>query len=210
MSDSNFELVIRSTWAFLENFYQQNSQINVLDFVCLADHPNARVLIDEVSEQETVFFSIELPRVLKTTLTSNSVIEMQALSVIGEEVSHFFHLVDAAQRERAVSVLQLEALAEIDRFLLFLHWNTFHPQLCLTKNFQNCSQVCDTLFEQREFKSSDPEMYRDAEALALHHLRRAFSHCWTHRHIDTSRFDPNVQSYLSDLVLNGRSALLSA
>jgi hypothetical protein len=210
MNDSNFELVITSSWEFLEKFYGHSPKINILDFVCVAEHADARVLIDEQSEQETVFLSIELPLMLKKNLSCGAGIHLQALSVIGEEVSHFFHLVCAAQRERPVSILQLEALAEIDRFLMFLHWDNFHPHLTLTKKFHNCAQVCDALFEQREFNSTAGALYRDAENLALHHLRRAFAHRWTQSHFDTRSFDPGVQTYLSHLFHRGRPALLSA
>jgi hypothetical protein len=210
MSGSNFDLLIQSSWFFLENFYQRQTELDVLDFVSVCENQNARVLIDEVIEQETVYLSIELPRELKDTLSAAVEIEPQALSVIGEEVSHFFHLVVAAQRERAVSVLQLEALAEIDRFLMFLHWNAFHPNILLNRNFQNCAQVCDTLFEQREFNSNTHTLYREAETLALHHLRKAFSHRWTQSHFDSRVFDPGAQAYLSHLFSAGRSALLSA
>jgi hypothetical protein len=210
MNDSPFEFVITSSWNLLGRFYERKPELNILDFVCYANNHDARVLIDEHSEADTVFFSIEIPRNIKNDYEKEKKLDTQTLSVVCEELSHFYHLVAAAELEKSVGVLQLEALAEIDRFVSFLHWNTFHPEIAIEQRLSNCQQVYDILFEQRKFIATNQNLYRDAESLAFHHLRRAFSHCWTQRYIDTRAFDPRARKYISSLFHHGSFEQLSA
>jgi len=210
MNDSRFELIITSSWNLLGRFYKRKPELNILDFVSYANNHDARVLIDEHSEADTVFCSIEIPLYIKNEYEKDKILDTQTLSVVCEELSHFFHLVAAAEIEKSVGILQLEALAEIDRFVSFLHWNTFHPEIALKQDLSNCQNVCDVLFEQRKFIAANQNLYRDAESLAFHHLQLAFSHCWTQRYIDTRAFDPRAQQYISSLFHHGSLEQLSA
>lgn len=202
--------LISSTWFFLNSFYEQKPSLNIFDFIQFSQTSSPRVLVDDQSDSECCFLAIEFPENLRQCEASLTAHRTQTLSVICEEVSHFFHLVNAAQHMTRVSVLQLEALGEIDRFVCFLHWNAFFPDLSLLQKIDNCSDAVELLFERRLFKTPHKELYIDAEDLAFYHLRRAFSHCWTQRYFDASQFDLRARKYILALAENRSDHLLSA
>jgi hypothetical protein len=195
-----FERTIGSTWKFLHDFYLRKIEMNPNDFVVLAKHNSPRLIIDESSDHAAAFVSIEFPEQLKSSVEKKKEIAPQDLSIICEETSHFFHFVHAAEHEYPISVFELETRAEIDRFLCFLHWNDLFPDCRLSCQYENCSDLCETLFENRTFRTSDEDFYREAESLAFHHIRNAFSHCWTNRWINTAQFDPLARRYILKVV----------
>jgi hypothetical protein len=202
--------LISSSWIFLNSFYKQQPTLNIFDFIQFSQTSSPRVLVDDQSDSENCFLAIEFPETLKQSEENLTTHRTQTLSVICEEVSHFFHLVNAAQRMSRVSLLQLEALGEIDRFVCFLHWNAFFPDLSVLQKIDNCSDAVELLFERRHFEAPQKELYIDAEALAFYHLRRAFSHCWTQRYFDASQFDLRARKYILALAENRSDQLLSA
>ncbi|NBO38979.1 hypothetical protein EBU99_10395 [bacterium] len=205
MNESRFEASLACSWNFLNRYYNRNSSLNIFEFIIYSRDASARVLIDDTSEPDSAFLAIEFPESLRQQLNNSPCPDLHSLSVICEEISHFFHLTDAAEQNLQVSALQLEAWGEIDRFLSFLHWNSFFPHLALQNHFHNCREVCDVLFEQRDFVAENCELYREAESLAFHHLKRAFSHCWSNQQIDCSSVDPRAQNYLRGVVGTGRA-----
>jgi hypothetical protein len=196
MNEHRFDTLIDSIWSFLHGFYNREKAFEPRDFIIFAQHNSPRLLIDERPDTDEAFIAVEFPRTLRKDVINSSLLNPQSLSVVCEELSHFFHLTGAAELNHSISVLDLETIAEIDRFLCFMHWNDFYPAQKIRVNHENCHELCDTLFEKRTFRGSDEGLYRDAESRAFHHIKKAFSHCWTKRWIDTSRFDPVARAYL--------------
>lgn len=210
MTHIEFEKVLISSWKMLENFYENPVEIDPLDYVQFCNGDGSQVLLNEDLEQNTLFIAAEFPLSLKKKWEISNSLELQTLAVVSEEISHLFHLVHAAQAETQISVFQLECIAEIDRFVSFLHWNSFCPQIPLPIQLTNCHQVCDVLFEARSFNTSNKELYHEAESFAFFHLRRAFSHLWSNREVDTSSYDPQAKKYLTQLCQPQFSLLKSA
>ncbi|NBW81732.1 hypothetical protein EBR21_08255 [bacterium] len=198
MNERRFEFAVLSMWNFLHSFYRRAPQLQPLDFVVLAQHDNPRLLIDDSSDHASAYVAVEFPTELQRKIEGSRAIELQSLSIVCEEISHLFHYVNTAELDDSITPFELETLAEIDRFLCFMHWNDFFPSLKTSVHFENCSDLCEALFENRTFKQGDEELYRNAESLAFHHIRRAFSHCWTNRWLDTSKFDKRAQNYFVD------------
>lgn len=198
MNEHRFDSLITAIWSFLNNYYCRQAQLDPLDFVVISKTREARLLVDDSSDGEAAFVAIEFPGELKNSVVANENLQTQDFSVVSEEVSHFFHFLRSAENNSKISIFELETLAEIDRFICFLHWNDFYPQLAMQDRQENCLQLCDLLFENRRFTSANEQLYRDAESHAFHLLKRAFAHCWTKRWLDTSRFDPLARGYLLD------------
>lgn len=196
MNHDRLEILIQLVWNFLHEYYERRVELNPIDFIVVSDHGEPRLLIDDTSDSESAYIAIEFPSVIKSALGTGVQINPQALSVVCEEISHFFHFSLAATHNFPISTLELETRAEIDRFVCFLHWNDFFPEHRMARQHDNCRELCDTLFESRIFKDPNHELYRNAESLAFHHLKKAFSHCWTRRWLNTECFDPHARRYL--------------
>ena len=106
--------------------------------------------------------------------------DLHTLGIIAEEVSHFQRIVEAAEHSTNVSLLDLEVLGEIDRFLFlfFLHLNDapFGAKPSVTA----LDKIAQKIFCQRSFDQNSPNLslYIKAEAIALKHIRRAFECEW--------------------------------
>jgi len=206
MNEQRFETLINSIWHFLHDFYHRNVSMSPVDFVVFANHTSPRILIEEQLESDEAFIAIEFPNNLQRQIVRDTNLKPDNLSVVCEEISHFFHITDAAENNYSISILELETLAEIDRFLCFMHWNDFFPSQRISQNHENCLDLCDTLFQNRKFRSENEALYIDAESRAFHHIRRAFSHCWTKRWIDTSQFDPLARNYFLKRIAQRRGS----
>ncbi|MEN9810592.1 MAG: hypothetical protein RLZZ488_2159 [Pseudomonadota bacterium] len=204
MNEHRFELLITSVWSFLNNYYCRQAHLDPLDFVVVSQSREARLLVDDSSDGDAAFVAIEFPDELRKSILATENIRAHDFSVVSEEVSHFFHFLLCAEKNSNISILEMETRAEIDRFICFLHWNDFYPQLAMKDRPENCLQLCDLLFENRHFTSVNEQLYRDAESHAFHLLRRAFSHCWNRRWLDTTRFDSLARGYLLER-MNARS-----
>ncbi len=66
--------------------------------------------------------------------------ELNALSVVAEEISHFHYLVDRFQAEQRVTQLELELQGEIDKFLLIFY--------LVQQTMGESRQLFETIFEQ--------------------------------------------------------------
>lgn len=209
MNGNRFGTLITSAWNLLEDYYLQSDSLNPLDFVQLTQQNSSRLLIDDSSDDETAFVAIEFPATLHSSICANGEINPAELSLICEELSHFYHYSQAASRQTKISVFELETLAEIDRFICFMHWNDFFPQLKMNIQHENCLDLCALLFEKRNFEADNVQLYLDAESAALHHLKKAFAHCWSNRWIDTRRFDPRARLYFVQRLSDSRTQRLT-
>jgi hypothetical protein len=196
MNEHRFPLLISSIWTFLHRYYEKSSEIDPQDYIFFASHASPRLLINENTETDEAFVALEFPYSLRQDVDKNTHLNVQSLSVVCEELSHLFHYTDAAASNYSISVLDLETIAEIDRFLCFMHWNDFFPEQRIELSHENCMDLCDTLFSRRVFQAEDKGVYLDAESKAFYHIKKAFSHCWTKRWLDTSCFDTSARAYL--------------
>lgn len=210
MNGPQFSRVIVSSWNLLCSFYNKHPDIDLAEFICFENKNSARVLLEENENEDTLYLAVVFPEELKKKFETSGQLYPQMLSVVCEEVSHFFHLASAAHQNSQISILQLETLAEIDRFVSFLYWNQFHPEIALKESLNNCYQVCDVLFEKRSFFSEHKLLYQDAEHLAFHHIQKAFSHCWTNQYFDARSFDNRAREYIAGLFRKGHPVLFSA
>ncbi|MEY2988166.1 MAG: hypothetical protein RJB13_1687 [Pseudomonadota bacterium] len=210
MSQLSFESMLAKSWSMLESFYDSPARIDLLDFIRMSCGENSQVLLEEDIAQNTLFITAEFPKELKQQVEKSDKLDLQVLSVVSEELSHLFHLVHAAQNETQLSVFQLECIAEIDRFISFLHWDAFCPEFPLPVSLTNCHQVCDVLFESRSFQTKNESLYREAESFAFFHLRNAFSHIWNQRELDKTTYDPLVKRYIMQLCQPRTTKLKSA
>lgn len=204
MNEHRFNSLISSVWSLLNNYYHRQFKLDPLEFVLISQNSGARLLVDDSSDCESAFVAIEFACELKQSIMTNESVQAQDLSVVSEEVSHFFHFLRCAEDHLPITLFELETLAEIDRFICFLHWNDFYPHLALECRQENCLQLCELLFEHRTFNTVNEQLYRDAESHAFHLIRRAFAHCWTRRWLDTTRFDPLARRYFLSRVNGSR------
>lgn len=210
MNLARFETVVQSNWTLLERFYEAPAAINPKDYIRISQDEGSRVLLTEDPACDTLFMTAEFSASIIRQLESSNSMAPQTLGVVSEELSHLFHLVHAATSETQVSAFQLECRAEIDRFITFLHWNSFFPEHPLSVKPENCFDVCDLLFEARTFSTEQELMYREAESFAFFHLKRAFSHVWARRQLDTRTYDAVARNYIRHLCLPQRKLALSA
>ena len=143
---------------------------------------SSRVLFEEESESSDLFLGIHFCASLRTSIEENGH-SLQTLSVVAEETSHFLALADTASRGGQTSLLNLEVLGEIDRFLVFCHRFSFGGRTPL-----KLQAVLDLLFEQHPLREGlSPEetlRYQEAEHLAFHYLKSAFGNTWSQSHVD--------------------------
>lgn len=210
MSLGRFGSVVQSNWALLEQFYEAPAAINPIEYTRTSQDEGSRVLLSEDPACDTLFMTAEFSTSIIQQLEGPDSLTPQTLAVVSEELSHLFHLVHAAASDTQVSAFQLECRAEIDRFVTFLHWNSFFPEHPLSVCPSNCFDVCDILFEARTFSTDQERMYREAESFAFFHLKRAFSHVWTRKQLDTSNYDTVAQKYITHLCLPQRKFVASA
>lgn len=112
--------------------------------------------------------------------------DLEAYCELLEGVSHFVYLVGSAHRERRVSLLELEAQAEIDKFasVVLQGWR---------QGARFAAEVVERLFDRVTFRATlSPEQrwrYREANRLSRNYCLRLL------RHVATQRVD----RLLSDL-----------
>lgn len=159
-----------------------------------------RVLYEHVGATDELFVGLQFGEPLaRACEDARAPISAQVLAVIAEETSHLTALLDGAAQERAISILGLEVLGEIDRFLTLMHWNAVHPAAPLPNGWRNLHDVCDFMFTGERFGKEVDPLYFDAEALALGHLKRAFADRWDNSRTDFSYVSPHAGRYLSQV-----------
>jgi hypothetical protein len=155
--------------------------------------------VQEDTDEDTLFLAIALGERIVKGLKDKSPNAHQ-MAVLAEEVSHFLLIREAAQVGAQVSLLELEILGEIDRFLILLH--NLMPQ--------NLEEMCDIVFRDRIFREGvSSELYWKAEAKAFAELKIAFSHIWDASRCDVQRVDLKAAAHLRQFrhsLLRPRSA----
>jgi hypothetical protein len=152
------------------DLYQIESQHRAEDFVHAdsTHRPGTLVLFDESKNKDSLSIGILFSKEVRETLAKFpkwpsgeiTTLELSALSVATEEISHFHYLIFHVQQGRAVSQLELELQGEIDKFLVAY--------------FASPSQSFDQLFESffQKFRWTESlteeqrERYQDAHQLA--------------------------------------------
>ena len=164
---------------------------------------SGRVLLEHDSATNELFlglqFGTELELLLAELTQNNQPLSGHVVAVIAEETSHLQALFDAVRIEAGISILNLEVLGEIDRFLTLMHWNTLSGQPPLSYQWRNLHDLCDFMFSGERFGEKTNPLYFDVEALALQHLKKAFAKEWDYTRTDFARVSKEAQSYLQQL-----------
>lgn len=159
------------------------------------------VYCEESPATDEVFIGMQFGRALTENVSLEPSLSNHCLAVIAEETSHLQGILDACTGNHAISILDLEILGEIDRFLCLMHWNTM-PALCglpfLATRWDNLHDICDVVFAGDRFGGQPPKpLYLDAEALALRHLQTAFKANWNSSRFDFTHSNKEAAQYLS-------------
>jgi len=114
----------------------------------------------------------DLNTVDPTNLSQWTASQTQAFAVAAEEVSHFRYLVFHAEKDRAVSQLELEFQGEIDKFLLFFFLKTSEA----SDSQEAFDQLFSGLFEQFKLVEGltpeQTERYWEANQLAREFIQK--------------------------------------
>lgn len=119
---------IRELYKTLLHFYDLDSQLDIESFICLSSplfgnrignrkHAREALFVRENGEDMEIGLYLA-PEVLLALESEQPLERLDAFSCAVEGVSHFLYLTDRAQRERTLSVLELELQAEVDKFLI--------------------------------------------------------------------------------------------
>ena len=187
-------------------YYKDLPQLDIHEFL-LEPVPdlgrNGRVLVKEDQGASEIFLGIQFGQNLHDALMAphSASLELHTLGVLAEETSHFLMLTDAASQNTQLSLLELETLGEIDKFLVFMHWNDLLdlPYGNLNISFKNLQQICNLQFEGPRFSAQTHSRYFAAEQLAFEHLRKAFARVWDCTRVDFTQVPEDARCYLSNL-----------
>ena len=143
----------------LENIYGLRCEYRASDFVVDAD--SARKLGGSARAREELLVSegedgLELALYLHPSLTKPK--SLGEFCEVVEGVSHFLYVVQAAREERHVSLLELEAQAEVDKFVV-----------CALRSWGKGRELLHRLFDGISLHAhlSDDERWRYTEANRL-------------------------------------------
>jgi len=138
----------------------------------LAASPGKNNLLIQ-SEQNELFLGIQFDEAIhqylkdKNKLHEDDIFSPE-LAVVIEELSHFFYAYFHASYDQAISQLEMEVQAEIDRFMVLLELFNPHKSTGLT------NQLFGFLFHQPQYKNfveKDTELnlrYKEAHRLGSH------------------------------------------
>jgi hypothetical protein len=172
----NLLTTCESALRILSSYYTFHSQHPIEQFLMEPlenTSQDGQVLFEE--NDEDVFIGIQFSKKIIHPHDSNFLSPHQ-VSIIAEELSHFKLLSDCVQSEKKTSLLKLETLGEIDRFLCVMHWNSFElnsPKI--NRDWKNIHEICDTVFTGNRFKDENNKIYIEAENLAFKHLKNYFA-----------------------------------
>jgi hypothetical protein len=157
-----------------------------------------QVFIEELEEE--VFIGIQFAKEIVGHMTTSQEVTPHDVSVLAEELSHFKFLADVVENEAKTSLLILETMGEIDRFLCVMHWNHMAMENAkFTNHWKNIHEICDYVFTGDRFHHKDKKLYIDAENLAFKHLKAAFADKWDCTHYNFSEINQSAQNYLQPL-----------
>jgi hypothetical protein len=184
---------------FLGTLYYETDVPSPQEFLLVGSEElgeNGRVLIHESSGELEI--GIQFGCAFEKRFSRPYEIGFHEIGVVAEEVSHFRMVFLAAQVSQKISVLDLEVMGEIDRFVTLLHAHQFFSNV---RPFESIAQVCELIFSQRSFSCNEQtqELYLCAESVALAHLNKAFSVHWNSSFVDSLDALQKARSYLVDL-----------
>jgi len=108
-------------------------------------------------------------------------LQINALSVAAEEISHFHYLVDRFQLEHTVTQLELELQGEIDKFLLIF----FLTQQASKENPNLFEKIFDQVFSHfhwtRGLSSEDQQRYEQANTQARQFIKNFGESVWSRK-----------------------------
>jgi hypothetical protein len=158
---------------------------------------DGQVLIQE--EADTIFLGVQFSEKILKAQEKES-LSPHEVCVLAEEMSHFQVLSECVAQDKKISVLELETLGEIDRFLCVMHWNALSfasPKL--SYQWKNLHEVCDVVFTGERFREGNRELYIQAENKAFQCLKQAFADKWDCTHYNFERIHTGAQITLKSL-----------
>ena len=158
-----------------------------------------QTLFEDKSENDEFFIGIQFGKEIVCDFENNKIVSLNSLAVVSEEVSHFKIISDTVSLNSVISILEIEMLGEIDRFLCLMHWNSINNQQKIDRDWKNLHEICDEVFVGNRFTGVNDKLYIDAEALAFKHLKEAFSQEWDSSYYDFSKINDKAKKYLSNM-----------
>ena len=158
-----------------------------------------QILFEENFENDIFFIGIQFGKEIVGDFENNDFISLNSLAVVSEEISHFKIISDTVSLKSTISILEIEMLGEIDRFLCLMHWNYENNFQKINKDWKNLHDICDEVFVGNRFTGVNDKLYIDAEALAFRHLKEAFSQEWDSSYYDFSKINDKAKNYLSNM-----------
>ncbi|APJ03093.1 hypothetical protein [Silvanigrella aquatica] len=161
-----------------------------------------QILFEENPNEDELFIGIQFGKDIMQDFECNKIISLNSLAVVSEEISHFKILIDTVQLNSSVSLLEVEMLGEIDRFLCLMHWNEDSKEQKINNNWQNLHDICDAVFTGNRFTGVNDKLYIEAEGMAFKHLKEAFSKEWDTSHYDFTQINSKAKTYLTKMRKN--------
>jgi len=206
MSNNNVVLSCIQILKILEKYYHFSTTNSIQEFLIppsssIPEH-SGQILFEEDKENEEFFIGVQFGTKIMNEFENNETISINSLSVLSEEMSHFKLLLDTVLNNTSISMLELEMLGEIDRFLCLMHWNQESSLQKLALTWQNLHDICDAVFIGDRFFGENKKLYIDAEALAFKHLKLAFKDDWDATYYDFSKINGKAKNYLATMRKN--------
>jgi hypothetical protein len=158
-----------------------------------------QILFEENIEDNEFFIGIQFGKEIFGDFENNDFVSLNSLAVVSEEISHFKIITDTVSLNSVISILEIEMLGEIDRFLCLMHWNAVNSQQKMNRDWKNLHDICDEVFVGNRFTGVNDKLYIDAEALAFKHLKEAFSQGWDSSYYDFTKINDKAKNYLSNM-----------
>lgn len=158
-----------------------------------------QILFEENIENDEFFIGIQFGKDIIGDFENNDFVSLNSVAVASEEISHFKVILDIVQLNSEISLLEIEMLGEIDRFLCLMHWNEMNSQQKINRSWKNLHDICDEVFVGERFIGVNDQLYIEAEALAFRHLKEAFSKEWDSSYYDFSKVNDKAKNYLSQM-----------
>lgn len=189
------------TLQILNLYYNFQSIPDVKNFI-LAPQANGQyegqILFEE--REEEVYIGIQFAQEIHENMKENNSVSAHQMCVIAEELSHFQFISDVVTQGKKTTLLTLETLGEIDRFLCIMHWNHFAGNNAkINLDLKNIHEICDYVFTGDRFQTENKKLYIEAENLAFKHLKEAFSDKWDYSYYNFSSISKPAKIYLHTL-----------
>lgn len=200
--------ICESSFNILAHYYNFRLSFAFHDFILPASQKeqNSKVLFEETEKE--FFIGIQFEKQIfdeinfienKTSQSKTKYISLNTAAVIAEEISHFKLILDGFENNKRISLVDLETLGEIDRFLCLMHWNEKNKIIKICHNWKNIHDICDHLFLGNRFKYTNNCLYEKAECNAFLHLKNAFKNEWDSTRYNFSKINLFAAQYFQKL-----------